>query len=52
MCKQRQQTTWGTGMNPTGHYADMFEEDEKGKFIQTTTEILIKKKYNSSSTSA
>jgi hypothetical protein len=32
------------GMNPTGPYAHMFEEEEKRKFIQTTTEILIKKK--------
>jgi hypothetical protein len=26
MRKQSQQTAWGTGMNPTGHYAHMFEE--------------------------
>jgi hypothetical protein len=26
MRKQRQRTTWGTGMNPTGLYAHMFEE--------------------------
>jgi hypothetical protein len=43
MHQQRQRTGWGTGMNPTGHYAHMFEEDEKRKFIQTTTEILKKK---------
>jgi hypothetical protein len=24
--KQRQRTAWGTGMNPTGRYAQMFEE--------------------------
>ena len=47
MHKQSQRTTWGTGMNPTGHYVHMFEEEEKketGNFIQTTIEILIKKK--------
>ena len=26
MSKQCQRTTWGTGMNTTGHYAYMFEE--------------------------
>jgi hypothetical protein len=26
MHKQRQRTAWGTGMNPTGRYAHMFEE--------------------------
>jgi hypothetical protein len=26
MRKQCQRTTWGTGMNPTGRYAHMFEE--------------------------
>jgi hypothetical protein len=31
-------------MNPTGRYAHKFEEEEKRKFIETTTEILIKKK--------
>jgi hypothetical protein len=31
------------GMNPTGSYAHMFEEG-KGNFIETTTEVLIKKK--------
>ncbi len=25
MHEQRQRTTWGTGMNPTGHYAHMLE---------------------------
>jgi hypothetical protein len=31
MLQQSQRTTWGTGMNPTGHYAHMFEEwGEKG----------------------
>jgi hypothetical protein len=30
-------------MNPTGCYAYMFEEEER-KFIETTTEILTKKK--------
>jgi hypothetical protein len=30
-------------MNPTGRYENMFEK-EKRKFIETTTEILIKKK--------
>jgi hypothetical protein len=42
MRKQRQRTAWGTGMNPTGRYAQMFEGENQ--FIQTTTEILIKKK--------
>jgi hypothetical protein len=32
------------GMNPTGRCVHMFEEEEKRKFIETTTEILIKKK--------
>jgi len=26
MRKQRQRTAWGTGMNPTGRYAHMFEK--------------------------
>jgi hypothetical protein len=26
MRKQCRRTTWGTGMNPTGRYAHMFEE--------------------------
>ena len=26
MRKQRQRTVWGTGMNPTGRYAHMFEK--------------------------
>ncbi len=26
MCKQRQRTAWGTGMNPTGRYTHMFVE--------------------------
>ena len=34
MHKQRQRTTWGTGMNPTGRYAHMFEGKEKRGFIQ------------------
>ncbi len=29
MRKQSQRTTWGTGMNPTGRYVHMFEEEEK-----------------------
>jgi hypothetical protein len=47
MRKKSQRTSWGTGMNPTRHYVHMFEEEEKketGNFIQTTIEILIKKK--------
>jgi hypothetical protein len=40
MFKQLERTTWGTGMNPTGRYAHMFEErGEKeilSKYTQTT----------------
>jgi hypothetical protein len=44
MRKQRQQTTWGTGMNPTGRYAPMFEGKKKRKgHLSKTTEIFIKK---------
>jgi hypothetical protein len=32
MCKQRQRTAWGTGMNPTGHYPHMFEERGEKEF--------------------
>ncbi len=34
--KQRQRTTWGTGMNPTGHYVHMIEErgEMESRFIQ------------------
>ena len=56
MRKQRQRTAWGTGMNPTGRYAHMFEgkwgkgdlskttEKKKQKFllrIRTKEKILI-----------
>jgi hypothetical protein len=42
MRKQRQRTTWGTGMNPTGRYAHMFEGMVRKRDLSKTFEILKK----------
>jgi hypothetical protein len=34
MHKESQRTTWRTGMNPTGHYANMFKGKVRKKGIQ------------------
>ncbi len=44
MWKERQRTTWGTGMNPTGRYTYIFEGKVRKGIYPKTTKILIKKK--------
>jgi len=52
MRKQRQRTTWGTGMNPTGRYAHMFEGKGRKGIYPKQPRSLERRNENSSSASA